>query len=136
MPPTLNAHRVPNVFNHERTITRMTTATYSRPGFADDPFASHSAQFPLGAPMDRVSSDQPSSSDVRPWGLRGMQLPDAAVNSARKFHYDHASQTAMDDSGRPLITAATANKVTNNDGDEGPSEDFTYDYVPDDPFQI
>ena len=30
--------------------------------------------------------------------------------------------------------APTANKVTSNDGDEGPSEDFTYDFAPDSPF--
>nr|CTQ98031.1 hypothetical protein [Kibdelosporangium sp. MJ126-NF4] len=41
---------------------------------------------------------------------------------------------ALDRGGVPLtITNATANKVTNNDGDEGPSEDFTYDYCPDAP---
>lgn len=48
------------------------------------------------------------------------------------FVYDHARQVAVNCDGVPLtITAATANKVTNSDGDEGRSEDFTYDYCPD-----
>jgi hypothetical protein len=51
------------------------------------------------------------------------------------FVYDHGRQVALSRAGVPLtITNATANKVTNNDGDEGPSEDFTYDYCPDSPF--
>jgi putative ATP-grasp target RiPP len=140
MPPTLNADRgskqTPRCFDNDRTDTHMTPAISAYPGFADDPFASHSAQFPLGAPIDRVSTDQPSSGDVRPWALRGMKGSSVAMNAARQYRYDHTSQTAVDDRGRPLIMAATANKVTNNDGDEGPSEDFTYDFVPDDPFQI
>ncbi|GDY29856.1 hypothetical protein [Gandjariella thermophila] len=41
-------------------------------GFAFDPIASHSGQFPLGAPFDRTSTDQPSRAGVRPWALRGM----------------------------------------------------------------
>jgi hypothetical protein len=31
---------------------------------------------------------------------------------------------------------ASAKKVTSKDGDEGPSEDFTYDFVPDSPYSV
>lgn len=50
------------------------------------------------------------------------------------FHYDDDQQVAIDHQGRRLtVEAATANKVTSGDGDEGPSEDFTYDFCPDSP---
>lgn len=53
------------------------------------------------------------------------------------FAYDHARQIAVNREGVPLtITDATAKKDTNKDGDEGPSEDFTYDYCPDHPAAI
>lgn len=46
--------------------------------------------------------------------------------------YDHERQIAVGADDQKL-RMATANKVTNNDGDEGPSEDFTYDFAPDAP---
>ncbi|WP_153816543.1 hypothetical protein [Gandjariella thermophila] len=48
------------------------------------------------------------------------------------------TQTSVDGTGRPLIEAGppTVKNKTNLDGDEGPSEDFSYDFVPDEPFQI
>jgi hypothetical protein len=50
------------------------------------------------------------------------------------FYYDHNTQVAVDANGRPLLAAdPTANKVSSSDGDEGPSEDFTYDFCPDMP---
>lgn len=54
------------------------------------------------------------------------------------WHYDHERQVAVDGDGTPLnetrMGPPTANKVTSSDGDEGPSEDFTYDFAPDEPF--
>lgn len=105
-------------------------------GFADDPVASHSAQFPLGAPLDRTSDDAPSAAGTRPWILRAMRTPRTLKSVPHEYTYRHATQTAVNDTGQPLAAQATANKVTNNDGDEGPSEDFTYDYAPDEPFPV
>jgi hypothetical protein len=51
------------------------------------------------------------------------------------FVYSHEQQLAVDEQGRPLILTGmadpTANSVTDSDGDEGRSEDWTYDFVPD-----
>ncbi|WP_291408482.1 putative ATP-grasp-modified RiPP [Actinophytocola sp.] len=101
--------------------------------------ASHSAQFPLGAPFDRTSDDEPSHAGLRPWVLRGMQVqPPITADVTRTVRYDHRTQMSVDASGRPLIEAGppTVKNKTNNDGDEGPSEDFSYDFVPDEPFQV
>ncbi|MDQ3578729.1 MAG: hypothetical protein M3443_14280 [Actinomycetota bacterium] len=52
------------------------------------------------------------------------------------FTYDHDRQVAIGGNGN-LLTAAkepTAIKNTSNDGDEGPSEDFSYDFCPDSPY--
>jgi hypothetical protein len=44
-------------------------------GFADDPVASHSAQFGLGRPMGmQAGRDVPSPAGVRPWNLRGAHI--------------------------------------------------------------
>ncbi|APU12772.1 putative ATP-grasp-modified RiPP [Actinoalloteichus fjordicus] len=115
----------------------MSTAVRDR--FAADPVASHSAQFPLGAPFDRTSDDEPSHAGVRPWALRGMEpQPPTTAGGARTVRYDHRSQMSVDASGRPLIEAGppTVKNKTNLDGDEGPSEDFSYDFVPDEPFPV
>lgn len=51
------------------------------------------------------------------------------------FTYDHGRQMALDRKGRPLTAAdPTADKVSSNDGDEGPSEDYNNDFCPDSPF--
>ena len=104
-------------------------------GFADDPIASHSAQFPLGRAGGPADACVPSAPAVRPWGLRGMRPARHQGDPVRAaFHYDHATQTAIDDGGQTLVAAdPTANKGTSSDGDEGPSEDFTYDFYPDHP---
>jgi hypothetical protein len=53
------------------------------------------------------------------------------------WHYDHDLQLALTLDGRPIteIIASdpSANSVTDLDGDEGKSEDWTYDFCPDDP---
>ncbi|TCP43405.1 putative ATP-grasp target RiPP [Tamaricihabitans halophyticus] len=115
----------------------MSTAVLAQ--FAMDPMASHSAQFPLGAPYDRVSYDEPSCPDVRPWALRGMRTqPRIPAEVARTVRYDHRMQLSVDVAGSPVIEAGppTVKNKTNLDGDEGPSEDFSYDFVPDEPFQV
>jgi hypothetical protein len=51
----------------------MLLTTSSKPpiAFADDPSASHSAQFGLGRPMDSAApQDAPSPVGARPWNLR------------------------------------------------------------------
>ena len=103
--------------------------------FAADPIVTHSGRFPLGPPAEQVDLSLPSPAAVRPWGLRWMSpVPNQGDSVMGRFGYDHARQIAVDCHGVPLtVVAATANKVTNNDGDEGPSEDFTYDYCPDFP---
>lgn len=107
--------------------------------FTDEPLASDSVQFPLARPMGNPeSTDLPSSDTVRPWGLRGMKTLPGTAQRITTWRYDHERQIAVDGDGTPLndtrMGAPTANKVTSNDGDEGPSEDFTYDFVPDSPF--
>lgn len=103
--------------------------------FADDPMVSHSPQFPLGRAGGPVAVCSPSDPGIRPWGLRWMRPARHQGDPLREvFTYDHDQQIASSPSGQPLTMAEpTANKVTNNDGDEGPSEDFTYDYCPDSP---
>ncbi|MGI9001333.1 MAG: hypothetical protein ACR2GH_06665 [Pseudonocardia sp.] len=103
--------------------------------FAEDPLVSHSAQFPLGRSSGPADPCSPSDPAIRPWGLRGMRPARHQGDRVREvFTYDHDLQIASSLSGQPLTMAEpTANKVTSNDGDEGPSEDFTYDYCPDAP---
>ncbi|MGH4015225.1 MAG: putative ATP-grasp-modified RiPP [Pseudonocardiaceae bacterium] len=107
--------------------------------FTDDPLASDSAQFALARPMGTPeNTDSPSSDAVRPWGLRGMKTLSGTGQQITTWRYDHERQVAVDGDGTPLndtrMSQPTANKVTSNDGDEGPSEDFTYDFAPDAPF--
>jgi putative ATP-grasp target RiPP len=104
--------------------------------FADDPVASHSGQFPLGRAAEVIDICSPSPIGIRPWVLGGMRPAVHQGDPVREtFFYDHGQQIAVSREGAPLtIAAATANKVTSNDGDEGPSEDFTYDYSPDSPY--
>jgi len=106
--------------------------------FADGPLASDSEQFGLARPRDARPSDEPPSPvGVRPWGLRGMIPGAVEARVLPTFAYCHAQQVAVDAWGRPLVLIGaadpTANSVTNGDGDEGRSEDWTYDFVPDNP---
>ena len=114
----------------------MTTELTS---FAEDPIASDSAQFPLARPMGTPdNADIPSPDSVRPWGLRGMKILPSTGQQIRMWCYDHERQVAVDGDGTPLsetrMEEPTVNKVTSSDGDEGPMEDFTYDFAPDTPF--
>lgn len=105
--------------------------------FASDPFAPHSAQFPLGSSTSEQGDfTPPSRQGIRPWNLQAMRPARQQGDPVREvFFYDHDEQVAIDAKGRYLtVEAATANKVTSSDGDEGPSEDFTYDFCPDFPY--
>lgn len=101
--------------------------------FTDDPMASDSAQFPLSRPIRTPDEGTPPSRPgVRPWGLRAMRTLPQRGETTPAWSYDHDRQIAVGADGN-VLQMATANKVTNNDGDEGPSEDFTYDFAPDSP---
>ena len=104
----------------------------------DDPFASGSEQFGLSRPrLENPCLDLPSPSHVRPWGLRGMRLGKITGRAEPEFVYSHEQQVAVNSNGQPLILTGmvdpSAESVTNGDGDEGPSEDWVYDFVPDRP---
>jgi putative ATP-grasp target RiPP len=104
----------------------------------DDPVASGSEQFGLSRSRhDPPCPDLRSPAGMRPWGLRGMRRVAATGRAVPKFAYSHEQQVAVDEHGRPLILTGaadpTAHSVTDGDGDEGRSEDWTYDFVPDNP---
>lgn len=103
--------------------------------FSEEPVVSDSGQFPLARPMRTPdNTDAVSPAAVRPWGLRGMLTMSRSGKPALDWRYDHERQIAVDSDGNPLrMNEPTAHKVTNNDGDEGPSEDFTHDFAPDTP---
>lgn len=106
-------------------------------GFIDDPIAPHSAQFPLGRAGDVVPpADAASQPGRRPWGLGGMRPVRHKGDPVRaSYHYDHDAQVAVNSRGLPLLAAdPTVDKVSSFDGDEGPSEDFRYDFCPDSPY--
>lgn len=106
--------------------------------FSNDPISPDSAQFPLGRAQGTPNSADPASSEgVRPWGLRGMSmLSNKTVEKLPAWRYDHERQIAVDLDGigiNELRMDPSANSVTNLDGDEGASEDWTYDFAPDAP---
>jgi hypothetical protein len=109
-------------------------------GFADDPIASHSGQFGLARPAGTpAAADLPSPVGMRPWNLRAAEVITGAAGGVRLSgcRYDHDRQVAVTADGRRVseIVAAdpTANSVSDLDGDEGKSEDWTYDFCPDQP---
>ncbi|MEV5537474.1 putative ATP-grasp-modified RiPP [Saccharopolyspora shandongensis] len=106
--------------------------------FTHDPVSPDSAQFPLGRPLGTPNSTDPASGeDVRPWGLRGMStLSNKTVEPLPAWCYDHERQIAVDLDGialNELRCDPSANSVSNLDGDEGASEDWTYDFTGDEP---
>lgn len=107
----------------------------------DDPIASASGQFPLGAPSGTPSAeDVPSPVGLRPWGLRNLTVSDRAKDgeSTTVTRFDHERQLAVDASGVPLIAVGppTAHTTASTDGEDGPSsEDWINDFHPDEPFQ-
>ncbi len=108
--------------------------------FANDPMAPESAQFPLGRPTNAPNNtDAPSDDGIRAWGLRGMgTLPNKAVQPLPAWRYDHQRQVAVNLDGigiNELRMDPSADSVSNNDGDEGPNEDWKNDFMPDSPVQ-
>lgn len=104
--------------------------------FAREPIAPHSAQFPLPAgPHATTADEEPSPPGVRPWNLRALTSATPRRNTTTPGVYDHQRQIQVTPEGRPhtLETDASADSVTNLDGDEGTSEDWKYDYCPDNP---
>jgi hypothetical protein len=74
---------------------------------AADPFADHSARFPLSRANPAASYANPSEPAIRPWGLRGMRPARQQGDPVREvFAYDHELQVAVDKWGRLLINAA------------------------------
>jgi putative ATP-grasp target RiPP len=107
--------------------------------FAREPLAPHSAQFPLPAGSHTSApGETPSEPGTRPWNLRALTVAVSRQPAAIRGTYDPIRQILVTPEGRPhtVETAATANSVSNNDGDEGPSEDWTYDYTPDNPYEV
>jgi putative ATP-grasp target RiPP len=117
-------------------MTMTTATTQVSVGFADDPLASHSAQFPLGRAYTVPGQDTPSERGVRPWNLRLMEAVPAPAELRERGTYDPFRQVSVTRDGFPRITAATANSASSSDGDEGPSEDWTYDFAPDNPLEV
>ncbi|MGH4016102.1 MAG: putative ATP-grasp-modified RiPP [Pseudonocardiaceae bacterium] len=107
--------------------------------FVDDPVASGSEQFGLArSRLAPVCHDLPSPVGARPWGLRGMRPGAVSGRPVPEFVYCHEQQIGIGQDGRPLISTGmadpSADSVTDGDGDEGRSEDWTYDFVPDNPY--
>jgi hypothetical protein len=108
--------------------------------FANDPIASHSGQFGLARPAGTpAGTDAPSPAGMRPWNLRGARVMTGTGYGVRLsgWHYDHHQQVAVTATGQRVgdIIAAdpSADSVSDLDGDEGKSEDWSYDYCPDYP---
>jgi hypothetical protein len=108
--------------------------------FTDDPLAPPSSQFPLARPgwTAPEEPERPSGPSTRPFGLRFMRT--APTMRAPGFRYSHALQMSVtaDRPDIPMIDRAPMmewSTITNNDGDEGPSEDFGNDYCPDQTIQ-
>ncbi|MGH3696308.1 MAG: hypothetical protein ACRDRX_20320 [Pseudonocardiaceae bacterium] len=105
-------------------------------GFADDPVASHSAQFGLARPIGTsIGHDFPSPVGVRPWNLQGAQVMDCGRAPVMPWRYDHECQLGVTLDGQLLTEVIagdpSADSVTDLDGDEGKSEDWQYDFWPD-----
>ncbi|MBV9728382.1 MAG: hypothetical protein JO309_02995 [Pseudonocardiales bacterium] len=100
----------------------------------DVEFAQFGLARPMGTPAGR---DVPSPVGVRPWNLRGAPVMDRCGAGPGAWRYDHDRQLALtlDEHLVTEIIAAepTANSVTDLNGDEGKSEDWTYDFCPDNP---
>ncbi len=63
-------------------------------------------------------------------------LSNKTVEPLPAWRYDHEQQIAVDLDGiglNELRMDPSADSVTGNDGDEGPSEDYVYDFAPDAP---
>ncbi|MDQ2707565.1 MAG: hypothetical protein M3Z25_07980 [Actinomycetota bacterium] len=116
--------------------TLMLDACSESVGFADGPIASHSAQFGLARPAGTPAGhDTPSPAGLRPWNLRNAQIMTGGGARLGAWRYDHVQQVALTLDGQRVIDLvdASAKSVSDLDGDEGKSEDWSYDFCPDNP---
>jgi hypothetical protein len=75
---------------------------------------------------------------VRPWNLRNAQVIGHRGAPLAGWRYDHAEQLALVPDGRRVVDLVagsdpSADSVSDLDGDEGKSEDWSYDFCPDHP---
>jgi putative ATP-grasp target RiPP len=117
----------------------MTTTETMR--FYDDPLAPVSAQFPLTRPgLATVdNTETPSALDTRPFGLRHVRAMPEPVIPAYAYSHDQQVSVSDDGSETPMVKLSPNmewSSITNNDGDEGPSEDWGNDFHPDHPVQV
>lgn len=74
---------------------------------------------------------------MRPWNLRAAQPLGGVKARIGGWRYDHDRQIALASDGRAMTEVlagqATANSVSDLDGDEGRTEDWSYDFCPDTP---
>ncbi|MDP8931799.1 MAG: putative ATP-grasp-modified RiPP [Actinomycetota bacterium] len=107
----------------------MTTAESG--WFINDPLASASGQFPLGSSSAALPGDGERSSGpaTRPFGLR--DLREMAEPKTEPYCYCHHRQLALASDGGLMVERMKLEwtTVTNNDGDEGPSEDYDWENV-------
>lgn len=108
--------------------------TVTRTAYAEDPLAPHSAQFPLGR-LRPPESNTDTPSTARAWNLRWMRPTRPRPGLPPQGSYDPVAQVSLGVDGMPVNAQPTANSVSDSDGDEGKSEDWTYDAVPDNPYQ-
>ncbi|WP_075741610.1 MULTISPECIES: putative ATP-grasp-modified RiPP [Actinoalloteichus] len=109
--------------------------------FYDDPLAPVSAQFPLTRPgLAAVDNPEAASGPAtRPFGLRHIRaMPEQVVPA---YAYSHEQQVSVADDGSeiPMVTLSPNmewSSISDNDGDEGPSEDWGNDFAPDYPVQV
>lgn len=106
--------------------------------FYDEPLAPVSAQFPLArpglAPVDSV--ELPSGPLLRPFGLRHVRVSPEPVVPAYRYSHDQQVSVSDEDGVTPMVWVSPNmewSSITNNDGDEGPSEDWGNDFAPDHP---
>lgn len=109
--------------------------------FYDDPLASVSAQFPLtrpGVASAVGNTEVPSGPVTRPFGLRAVRAIPEPLIPPYDYCHDQQVSVADDGSGEPMVRRSTSmewSSITDNDGDEGPDEDWGNDYAPDHPVQ-
>lgn len=82
--------------------------------------SAHRDAFPLTPEGGRTpfSSEQPTSSQTRPWALRGARVPDSSSATPTPVHfYDREQQVNLDAGGGLLTCMANTHQATVPDGD-------------------
>lgn len=119
------------------------TVTDDASRFVDDPVASVSGRFPLGAPAGASASvDVTSPIGLRAWGLRDLTPARRGTLNAPVFQYDPIQQLSIGPDGMPAVSSLaggppTADTTSTVDGEDPPSsEDWNNDFHEDGPFQV